>query len=97
MEGQEEEVGDHVDDIDVVGVEEATAAAAAETSACTQAKRKSPRLLGAQWFRVFRASLPLHLISQLSLFMLSDIFIFIRGVRTRFCPVNSRFPRAYWL
>ncbi len=47
MEGQEEEVGDHVDDIDVVGVEEATAAAAAETSACSQAKRKSPWLLGA--------------------------------------------------
>lgn len=47
MEGQEEEVGDHVDDIDVVGVEEATAAAAAETPACSQAKRKSPWLLGA--------------------------------------------------
>ncbi len=39
MEGQEEEVGDHV--------EEATAAAAAETPACSQAKRKSPWLLGA--------------------------------------------------
>ncbi len=49
MEGQEEEVGDHVDDIDVVGVEEATAAAAAETPACSQAKRKSPWLLGAPW------------------------------------------------
>jgi hypothetical protein len=50
MEGQEQEVGDHVDDIDVVGVEEATAAAAAETPACSQAKhakRKSPWLLGA--------------------------------------------------
>ena len=47
MEGQEEEVRDHVDDIDVVGVEEATAAAAAETPACSQAKRKSPWLLGA--------------------------------------------------
>jgi hypothetical protein len=39
MEGQEEEVGDHV--------EEATAAAAAETPACSQAKRKSPWLLAA--------------------------------------------------
>ncbi len=47
MEGQEEKVGDHVDDIDVVGVEEATAAAAAETPACSQAKSKSPWLLGA--------------------------------------------------
>jgi hypothetical protein len=47
MEGQEEEVGDHVDDIDVVGVEEATAAAAAETPACSEAKRKSPWLFGA--------------------------------------------------
>jgi hypothetical protein len=41
MEGQEEEVGDHVDDLDVVGVEEATATAAAETPACSQAKRKN--------------------------------------------------------
>ena len=47
MEGQEEEVGGHVDDIDVIGVEEATAAAAAETPASSQAKRKSPWLLGA--------------------------------------------------
>ena len=39
MEGQEEEVGDHV--------EEAIAAAAAETPACSQAKRKSSWLLGA--------------------------------------------------
>ncbi len=47
IQGQEEEVGDHVDDIDVFRVEEAPAAAAAEAPAGSQPKRKGPCLLGA--------------------------------------------------
>jgi hypothetical protein len=53
MEGQEEEVRDHVDDIEVVGVEEAPAAAAAETPAGSQLPNQSARAPGYwkhQWF-----------------------------------------------
>ena len=47
MEGHEEDVGDHVGDIEGVGVEEAPAAASAETPDGSQPKRKCAWLLGA--------------------------------------------------
>ena len=51
MEGHEEDVGDHVGDIEGVGVEEAPAAAAAETPDGSQPKRKCAWLLGAPFYR----------------------------------------------